>query len=505
MNATRKNRGLRSRWIAAALIAAGLAPSAVAAQSWELHSGLNPHREVLRGVVDVRYCPGGGMASAGAQEMPPGTPGGGNIVVERVYTATPSAPLTPPSWRYSYDSGFSEYGGGIVEYTDGSGFAVVASRVESTSPQVTRLTISKIDCNGNMVWHRGYGLTGGYNISWDIIRADSGTPALGTNPGDLIAVGEYTVNGFNYVRVVRAEKNLGNLIWTRDYSMPAGVQSYGRGIAEVDTPSTTDHLIVAGGLGNNAAIFEVDGDNGAFVCGTQSPGLGISRFNDITRHGGATGIAPGFTAVGDTRAPGAPSQAYIASYVTGPTAPCAIKKQIHWGVGTDNESAQAVTTTLGASFSGVPAGQLLIAGNVVGPYSTNPNSADVWTHVMTPNVLTPFVSSPLYPSGQRYGTFLAGLSGAETVADVAESTGGGYFVGMTTSPWIIGDPQQGYSTWMDFNGTKTGCSVPWKAPAITLATSSPFTLSDPRYDPSVWLHPLPRKPIKAEYCCNYSP
>lgn len=502
MNATRNIRGRRPRWVALCLLAAGLAPFAAAAQSWEVHSGLNPHKEVLRGVVDVRYCPGGGMASVGAQEMPLGTPGGGNIIVERVYAATP---LGAPSWRYSYDSGHSEYGGGIVEYTDGSGFAIVASRVESTSPQLTRLTISKIDCNGNMVWHRGYGMTAGYNVSWDIIRANTGTPALGTNPGDLVAVGEYSVSGLRYVRVVRAENTMGNLIWTRDYSMPTGVPTFGRGIAEVDTPSTTDHLVVAGGLGANAAIFEVDGDTGLFVCGTQSPGLGGgSIFNDIVRHGGTTGIAPGFTAVGDTRLPtGAPSQAYVASYVTGPTAPCALKKQVHWGTATDHESAQAVTTTLGGSFSAVPTGQLLIAGNVVGPYSTNPNSADVWTHLMVPNTLTPFVSATY--TGQRYGTFAAGLSGAETVADVAESTGGGYFVGMSTSPWVAGDPQYGYSTRMRFSDSRTLCSVPWKAPITALASSSAFVLADPRYDPSVWLHPLPRSPIKADFCCNYSP
>lgn len=475
-------------------------PTAAFAQSWEVYSGLNPHREQLHGVADVQFCAGGGQVATGTQIVPPTVAGFNNIVVERKNAANPIA----GPWRFSYDSGRSEEGRGIVEYTDGTGFAIVGTFDTLATPVQTHLTISKVDCNGNMVWHRGYSWTAGSNVSWDIIRASTGTPALNTNPGDLIALGEYTVNGLNYARIVRV-KSQGQLIWTRDYGVAAGLQLYSRGIAEVDTPSATDHLVVAGGLGNNATIFEVDGDNGTFVCGTQSPGLGVSRFNDITRHGGVTSIAPGFTAVGETRAPaGGSSQAYVASYTTGPAAPCALTNQVQWGSSAANESAQAVTTTYGNTFTSVPVGSLLIAGNIVGPYSTNPNSADVWTHVMTPIALTPF-SSPSYTTGQRFGTFMAGLSGGETVADVTESTNGGFFVGTTFSPWISGDLQHGYTTWMRAANTGTQCSVPWSAPVTTLTLSSAFVLPSTRFDPSVILPALPRSPINAAYCCNIGP
>ena len=473
-------------------------PTAALAQSWEVYSGLNPHREQLHGVADVQFCAGGGQVATGTQTVPPTVAGFNNIVVERKNTANPIA----GPWRFSYDSGRSEEGRGIVEYTDGTGFAIVGTFDALTMPVQTRLTISKVDCNGNMVWHRSYGTTAGKHIAWDIIRATTGDAAFGTAAGDLIALGEYNTGTTNFVRVVRVRSN-GALIWMRDYSVPVALlQLSGRGIAEVETPSLADNLVVAGGYGNNAAIFQIDGNNGAFICGSQLPGLGVSRFNDIARHGaGGTTIAPGFTPVGETRtAAAALPQAFVASYrSTG----CALQRQIHWGSPNESETAQAVTTTRANTFSTVPVGQLLIAGNLTGAF-LGTNSSDVWTHLMVPIGLTAYTAGGY--TGQRYGTQGVGLAGVETVADVAESSNGAHFAGATRSNWdALNDPLDGYSVRMGFSGMKTLCSVPWSGAITVLTPNSALAVSPSPITPTLLLSPLARASLQAALCCGIGP
>ena len=493
----RKPRAL-SVLAAVSVLAAALLPLSVNAQnSWEVYSGLNPHQERLQGVTDVQFCAGGGQASVGTQRVPPTVAGFDNIVVERMAVANPIA----GPWRFSYDSGRSEQGGGIVEYTDGTGFAIVGSRDLLTTPVQTNLTISKIDCNGNMVWHRSYGTTAGTNIAWDIIRTTTGDPAFNTAAGDLVALGEYTVSGVTFVRVVRVDSN-GNLRWIRDYNVPTGAPLSGRGIAEVDTPSLADNLVVAGSAGNNAAIFQIDGNNGNFICGSQLPGLGVSRFNDIARHGGGTTtIAPGFTPVGETRtAATALPQAFVASYRS---TVCGLQRQVHWGSPNESETAQAVTTTRANTFSTVPQGQLLIAGNIVGAY-LGANSNDVWTHLMVPINLTAYTAGGY--TGQRYGTQGAGLAGVETVADVAESGTGAYFVGATSSNWdTFNDPLDGYSVRMSFSGMKTLCSVPWSGAIASLTPSALLSVTPNPITVNALLSPLPRATLPAALCCGIGP
>ena len=353
-----------------------------------------------------------------------------------------------------------------------------------------------------MVWHRSYGTTAGKHIAWDIIRATTGDAAFGTAAGDLIALGEYNTGTTNFVRVVRVRSN-GALIWMRDYSVPVALlQLSGRGIAEVETPSLADNLVVAGGYGNNAAIFQIDGNNGAFICGSQLPGLGVSRFNDIARHGaGGTTIAPGFTPVGETRtAAAALPQAFVASYrSTG----CALQRQIHWGSPNESETAQAVTTTRANTFSTVPVGQLLIAGNLTGAF-LGTNSSDVWTHLMVPIGLTAYTAGGY--TGQRYGTQGVGLAGVETVADVAESSNGAHFAGATRSNWdALNDPLDGYSVRMGFSGMKTLCSVPWSGAITVLTPNSALAVSPSPITPTLLLSPLPRASLPAALCCGIGP
>ncbi len=473
-------------------------PGTGLAQSWEVHAGLATAREYHRGATDVRYCTGGGVATVGTQRPGTATPTYDNLLVQRL---NPNDATTPVSWRYTYDNGRPEQGAEIVEYTDGSGFAVVGTTDSLTSPAVSHLTVSKIDCGGNMVWRRSYGATAGINAAWDIIRANTGDPLQLTNPGDLVALGEYTANGLTRVRVVRINGTTGNLVWMRDYGVATGAQLYGRGIAEVDTPSLTDDLVVAGGIGNSAAIFQINGNDGSFVCGAQLAGLGVSRFNDIAAHGGS-GIAPGFTPVGETRTTSAAlPQIFVASFRS---TNCGLQRQIEWGSPNQSETANAVTTTRSNTLTGVPAGQLLIAGNLNGPYGGVANSQDAWAHVMVPISLTPYTAGGY--TGRRYGTQGVGLSGIETAAGIAESALGTYLVGSTSSNWTgSGDPMQALTVRMDDGFMNTLCSVPWSAPVLTLTPNVPLTVGGPQYNQQASLPVLPRVSIPQGFCCGISP
>lgn len=483
----------RRRPLAVALCALALWPTLVAAQNWEVHTGLSPHRDRLRGVVDVRFCTGGGQAASGTQTVPSTLPGFDNLLVQRLDANNPIVGF----WRNSYDSGRTESGAGIAEFRDGTGFAVVGVRNPLTTPAQTFLTISKVDCNGNMIWHNGYGPSAGFNVAWDIIRTNTGDAAFNTGPGDFVAIGEYFVNGLQRVRVVRIRPS-GAVSWIREYAAPANAPLSGRGIAEVDSIAVgTDNLVFAGGVGTSAAIVQIDGNTGLPVCGLQLPGLANALFNDVAAHGGLPGIAPGFTAVGQTLGgAGGTQQAFVASFRN---LGCALQRQVHWGATTDAESAQSVTTTTATSFTTVPAGQLLIVGNVDGPFGGT-NSRDVWSHLMVPITLTPYTAGGY--TGQRYGTNGVALAGTERVESVAIAASGAYLVGTTFSNWTgAGDPQ-GYSVRMSVSNLKTQCSVPWAAPIAPLAQSSPLVVTSGLVQPPVNFPALIRAPINAGYCCG---
>jgi len=485
--------------LAAVCLGAVLAAPCAAQTSWEVYSGLATHREMHRGVTEVRACTGGGVATVGTQRPPFPAPGFDNLIVQRL---NPNDATSPVSWRYTYNSGRPDRGAEIVEYTDGSGFAVVGEIGPMGGSPVSRLTVSKINCNGNMLWQRSYGAILGRNTAWDLIRARTGDPAVGTSAGDLIALGEFVVGGVTRVRVVRLT-SAGALIWMRDYSVPTGLSLFGRGIAEVETPSLADNLVVAGGVGNSAAIFQIDGNNGAFICGSELAGLGISRFNDIARHGGlGTIYGPGFTPVGETRATlGSLPQIFVASFRS---TNCALQNQIQWGSPNESETAQAVTTVRGNTFNTVPFGQLLIAGDVIGPFGGIPNSADAWAQMMVPISLTPYAVGGY--DGRRYGTQGVGLLGRETAFGIAESTFGAYLVGATTSNWAgVGDPMQTLTVRMDDNFMNTLCSVPWSRPTQTLTPNSPLIVGGPLYTQNALLAPLPRLPIPQGFCCGIGP
>jgi hypothetical protein len=495
MNAMQHECFLSRAIVCGLILLTTLSPTALAI-SWERISGLSTQRESHRGVAAVQFCAGGGHIAVGSQIPITGSPPNAHLLAERL------DPNGNPGWRYTYDSGSAEQAAEVVEYTDGSGFAILGTIDPAGTPAISRLTISKIDCSGNMLWQRGYGPVAGVNAAWDLIRANTGD-GITTFPGDLIALGEFTPNGGSTrVLLLRIRSN-GALIWMREYATPTALPLYGRGVAEVETPAIADDIVVAGGAGSRAAFFQVKGDNGAAVCGAQLPGLGYARFNDIARHGSGAGtVAPGFTLVGETQpAPFPPRQIFVASYRS---SGCALQRQIQWGSSTDDETAQAVTTTRTGTFNSVAAGQLLIVGNVTGPYGSATASVDAWAHLMVPVGLTPYTAGGYI--GQRYGTQRVGLSGAESALAVAEGATDAYIAGSSSSPWTGVDPLHALTMRISFNFMKTQCSASWSAPTSVLSLTSALTTTSTVNGQVAGLIPPLRAPLTTHaYCCGTGP
>ena len=187
-------------------------------------------------------------------------------------------------FRFQYDSaGQPEQAAQVVEFRDGSGFAVVGSvgPTSITAPG-SRFVITKIGCNGAPIWRFSYGDTTDYNTGWDILQTVSGDSAFSTQTSDLVALGKYykpataTAPAVHRTRIVRTRSN-GTIIWARDYQTSIAGDFELHAITELApvAPSLTGDLVAVGRIGSQTAVMQVNGNTGAVVCTASTRGLGV--------------------------------------------------------------------------------------------------------------------------------------------------------------------------------------------------------------------------------------
>ncbi|MBX3710781.1 MAG: hypothetical protein KF800_02305 [Lysobacter sp.] len=484
----------RRTWMALALLS--LAPTAALAQSWEMASGLPTQRDVHRGTKEVRNCLNpGGVLSVGTT-----TPGGvnpnTNMLIERLTAGAGTL------FRFQYDTAQRpEQAAQVVEFRDGTGFAVVGSLdpTSTTAPQ-SRFIVTKIDCNGQPLWRFSYGDTTEVNTGWDILQANSGTAAAGTSAGDLVALGRYfspataTAPAIHRARIARTRVN-GAPIWVRDYQTSISGDFELHAIAELVPvlPNATGDLVAVGRIGGEAAVLQVNGNTGAVVCTARMRGLGTAQYHDVVPVRTAAGT-PEFLAVGETTAAGAASQVYLSRFVPN----CLLRVHTHWGATADREIGWAGDLTLATTYGGVGAGALLFGGEVNGAYN-GVFSQDAFLHVAHPQTLM-----PLIPIGRRYGTQGAL---AEKALTLSAASNGAYFAGLTTTDWLAnGDPQHAFTARASVNGLKTNCAVDWQPLAFDLTPASQ-TYGVTTITRSALQEPLPaRQAVQSQtLCCGVGP
>ncbi len=459
MNAYRKT--------ALTLACLSLIPSAAMASNWEMTSGLPTHREVHRGTKEVRTClsPGGSLSVGTAAPTGPNT----NMLAERLNV---SAGLV---FRFQYDSaGQPEQAAQVVEFRDGTGFAVVGSiDPTSTIAPTSRFVITKIGCNGAPIWRFAYGDTTDYNTGWDILQTASGDSAFSTQAGDLVALGKYyrpptAVAAAVYrTRIVRT-RSTGTILWARDYQASIVGDFELHAITELVpvAPNLTGDLVAVGRIGGQTAVMQVNGNTGAVVCTSRTNGLGVAQYHDVVAVKTTAGT-PEFLAVGETSPAGAAPQVYLSRFVPN----CLLRVHTHWGATADREIGYGTDLTLATTYAGAPAGVMMVGGEVNGPYGGVALSQDAFMHLAHPQSLMPYVLSTGLPViGKRYGTHGAL---AEKAFTITAANNGAYFGGSTSTDWLAnGDPLHALTVRPDSSGFKTMCAVDWAPPATNLPLAS---------------------------------
>ena len=459
MNAYRKT--------ALTLACLSLLPAAAMAANWEMTSGLPTHREVHRGTKEVRSCasPGGSISVGTA--APTGI--NSNMLAERLNV---SAGLM---FRFQYDTGgLPEQAAQVVEFRDGTGFAMVGSiDPTSTATPTSRFVITKIGCNGAPVWRFAYGDTTDYNTGWDILQTASGDSAFSTQAGDLVALGKYyrpptAVAAAVYrTRIVRTRSN-GTIIWARDYQASIVGDFELHAITELVpvAPSLTGDLVAVGRIGSQTAVMQVNGNTGAVVCTSRTNGLGVAQYHDVVAVKTSAGT-PEFLAVGETNPAGAAQQVYLSRFVPN----CLLRVHTHWGATADREIGYGTDLTLATTYAGAPAGVMMVGGEVNGPYGGVALSQDAFMHLAHPQSLMPYVLPTGLPViGKRYGTQGAL---AEKAFTISAANNGAYFGGSTSTNWLAnGDPLHALTVRPDVSGFKTMCTVDWALPATNLPLAS---------------------------------
>lgn len=494
MNAYRKT--------ALTLACLSLIPSAAMASNWEMTSGLPSHREVHRGTKEIRTCSttGGSLSVGTASPSGPNT----NMLAERLNI---SAGLV---FRFQYDSaGLPEQAAQVVEFRDGTGFAMVGSiDPTSTTAPTSRFVITKIGCNGAPIWRFAYGDTTDYNTAWDILQTVSGDSAFSTQPGDLVALGKYykpptpTAPVIYRTRIVRT-RSTGTLIWARDYQASITGDFELHAITELApvAPSLTGDLVAVGRIGGQTAVMQVNGNTGAVVCTSRTNGLGVAQYHDVVAVRTTAGT-PEFLAVGETGAAStAQQQVYLSRFVPN----CLLRVHTHWGATGDREIGYGTDLTLATTYAGAPAGVMMLGGEVNGPYGGVALSQDAFMHLAHPQTLMPYVLPTGLPViGKRYGTQGAL---AEKAFTITAGNNGAYFGGSTSTNWLAnGDPLHALTVHPDVSAFKTLCTVDWAPPATNLPlVSGTFGVTVTAKTMSQLALPTPISVTPQSPCCTIVP
>lgn len=484
----------RLAWTPLALALAVALPAApAAAQNYEAHYGEDATLDDGADVASVRRCPDGGSIVVGGRRNPAF---GTETLVTRVDDN--GAPL----WQHAYRVAGATFSRaeGVVELSDGSGFALTGSVLQPNSG--THIYVMRLSCEGRPRWtqvlsnqDRGHRAGG-----QDIIEVSD--PLAPAPRWHLVVVGdEQVATPGNPVhgRIARLDP-AGNLVFDHAYADPDGRPGMRfRAVTQAPGPGGgVDNLVVAGSLGRGpdwsvdrrALLFRVDA-RGAPVCNLYlgRPDRRNEDFNGIALQR----VAPfsGQTVlVGATTSAANPDDAdvYLARFRAGTCSPLA---EAFWfdpldgAVGHDLvESPRNVWGTSGA---------IVAAGTLRGPFT----SGDGFALVADPSTLGP-VGTPI-----RYGDQGRGAEGLRAIALHRDRY---VLAGSTASDWNgTGDPQDVYLV-QTTQGLRTQCALPWRS------TWERVALPQERFVPRVSRLPEGRavrtsldRAYGDGYCCPLNP
>lgn len=413
------------------------------AQRWEIVLGDPVCKDAGRG--GVRQTTDGGYITVGETFGP--TCGSSDIYVTRVNN---DGTLF---WSARYNIGLNDSALDVEEVRNdpnGVGGYIITGVTDQLPPWPTPCDASRdifllrIDRCGTILWMRTYGHRQTDDMGWDVVEATTGSPALGTNPGDFIVAGwRILTNGVNRDGYIMRVTSTGNCIWGSDYDSPTNQDDYFYSVDEstVGVAGTGD-IIAAGGTNSVGAgdgwIVRVNGNTGAVVNSCTYGGSRFEEFRSVIELSMGA-VAGSIVAVGTTSSTSQNLEAYLIRVPAGLGAPIAQR--------TLGDGGTLPDEALWVREVGNPAGtetNIIVTGYVTPPTGVGFGGADVF---LQEYIATPL--APVAPVTTIYGGIKAdwGWSVSPTVPIPQCVTSGYVICGFTQSqldPNFPNDPEQLY-------------------------------------------------------------
>jgi hypothetical protein len=447
----------------ATLVALSTAATALAQFPGELVYGPSAGREEAgKRVVPVTACPDGlgGFVTAGTSR-----PDAGDSDVYVVRTGLDGLRV----WEFTYDigGGGADTGSSIAVLRDGSGFAVTGSTNPAGADQ--EVLLMKIDCAGKVVWATQFVSPAAKETGYDVIEAATGTPSLGTSPGDLVVAG-VTTNAANDTPdgiLIRTRAD-GSLIWNRRYDFRADAQLFRALLEARPTSSPTGDIVavgevrLAGGAEPRALSLRVNGDNGLFTgplhcaAGRGEPGA-KARFDAVIELSVAP-LAGSLVMAGSVLTSARHSDLYLVR--TGSNV-CGGGVQRRAGQGAAGALPDEAALDLREVLSPLPiapVGALVLTGRVGKAAST---AYDAFLHTAVPRTL-----ALRRGAGRRFGDH----AGKREWGTAVTPFGNGFVIaGLSESDFEgVGDLSDLYLVGTNGAG-RTDCALPWNPPQTAVA------------------------------------
>ena len=456
-----ETRRVRGWWAALALLPLGAAT--VSAQPFEyVYGGPTSQEHAGRRAAPVRVCPGGGFVAVGTTTAPASPQ---NVYVVRV--AADGTRL----WEHAYDvaPGGDDRGQSIVEARDGSGF-VIAGATNLNAGMGDDVLLMKIKCDGGPVWAFTY-QSPRAETAFDIVEAQSGDPAAGTRPGDLLVAGAAVNAAGNTDALLLRTRSTGGLLWNRRYDFGGATELF-RGLTEARPtgPTSAGDVVAAGvlvpatGLAQGYAV-RVSGNTGLFVAPPHDAaifggGANHEWFESVTELR-VPPLGGGLVFSGAARSAAGASDVYLARTDPNPAVVLAQRTIGDPAAGPLGEEAALDVREVMQAVPLAPPGTLALTGRAGSPAGPG---FDAFL------LLADAASLKTLPARSRlYGDH---GNGRETGVSVTDHPGGFVIAGFSESNFeslVPADPRDLYLVDTDGLG-HTSCDLTWDPPHV----ESPF-------------------------------
>lgn len=457
------------------LLTVGAAFAAAGASAQTFETVFGPPGTVEQGarrVKPVEFCPDDGFIAVGT------TTDGPNPADVYVVLTRPDG-TTVWEQRYDIGPGGNDRGQALAEARDGSGYIIVGSRRQTATAQ-DHAFLLKIKCNGSPVWAQSYE-SSTTELGNDVVEAQTGDPAVGTRPGDILVAG-YAANPLgNRDGLLFRARSDGLLIWSYRYD-DHNANEFFRALTEArPTGGGGAGDVVAAGLYQDPATgraqgytVRVNGNTGLIGAAPQNAVVYRTAESQVfesvveLRH---SALAGGLVMTGSTRTAATGSDVLLTR--TGPD-PAAFVTSERIGEpvgGTFGEEAALDLHEVSNVLTIASPGQLALTGRVA-----RTTDADAFLLIADESSLKPAAPGRLF-----------GDHGArpEWGVSVADHPRGFVIAGFSDSDFEgVGDPRDLYLVGADDKG-KTNCVAEWIPPydRITTDPRRVFPQTTPWLDP----------------------